>query len=509
MQSKPFTHDKINNEILKLGNEIDKAINNKDITLLSSYRKNAEEILTNETLTENEKAVIYYYIGRICSAIDSLHTSKTNDIWLFNRVEFEKTIINYRKCINLDVSSEIEHEVFTKAYTNLGNSFSTAGRAILAIKYWNKSLVIDPEFEMALCNKAHGIKEYSDYLYLRNHRIILLKKAYQIYKHCVDSNTIPRNSKEFFQSEFEMLNNLSNTEFLDAEFNFEPFSLGNSEAEKEYKKWLLNNSLFLNPLNDIFSDSFVAHDSLTLPSMLIKDNPAPIFQGFYNQIKQEFISLRYFYYQYSHLLHEYEVHFSDSERHLADTCDYPVYGYRTECLKISFRMAYSILDKIAFFLNKYLVLNIPDNKVNFRTMWFEKGGKGNVRDSIQKLENLPLRALYFLSRDLFSPAENSYLINLEPESKNISDIRNHLEHRYFKIHCGDWSGETLHTGNSFDMFIDNLAYSVFETDFSKKTLYLIHMVREAIIYLALAVHQEEKKLDSDENILGLTLPEYV
>jgi tetratricopeptide (TPR) repeat protein len=508
MQNKKFILDNINNKILQLGLEIDKAIDNKDTNILPNYREKAEEILTNETLTEDEKAVIYYYVGNIWSSIDSFLKGKSNDIWLFNRIEFEKAIVNYRKCIKLDVSKEIEHKVFTKVYTNLGNSFSTAGRAILAIKYWNKCLNIDPEFAMASCNKAHGIKEYSGYLYDRNHRIILLKKAYQIYKQCLDSNTLSKNEKEFFQSEYKMLKNLTNTEFMDAEFCFKPFSLGDSEEEKEYKKWLLNNALFLNPLNEIFSHSLVAHDVLSLPSMRIKNNPAPIFQGFFNQIKQEFISLRYFFYQYSHLLHKHEVHFSDSDNHLLDTYDYPVYGYRTECLKISFRMAYSVFDKIAFFLNKFLNLNIPENKVSFRTIWFDNIGKGKVRDSIQKLNNLPLRALYYLSKDLFSSAENEYLMNLEPESKNISDIRNHLEHRYFKIHCGDWSGETCHTGNSFDMFIDNFAYSVYESDFSKKTLNLIHMVREAIIYLTLAVHQEEKKLGSDRNTLGLTLPEY-
>ncbi len=508
MQNEKFIPDNVNNKILELGSEIDKAINNKDTNLLSDYKKNGEEILTNETLTEDEKSIVYYYIGNIWSTIDGLHTIKTKDIWLFNRSEFEKAIINYRKCINLNVSPEIENALFTKVYTNLGNSFSTAGRAILAVKYWNKSLVIDPEFAMALCNKAHGIKEYSGYLYENADRGFLLKKAYKIYKQSFDSGTIPKKSFDFFQSEFVMLKKSPYQKFFDAEFDFKPFPLGSMEDEKDYKKWILNNTLFLNPLNDIFSDSFVAHDVLTLPSMRIEDNPAPIFQGFYNQIKQEFISLRYFYYQYRYLLHEYKIHFSDSKRCLLNTGDYSVYGYRTECLKISFRMAYSVFDKIAFFLNKFLNLNILENKVSFRTIWFDNTGKGRVRDSIQKLNNLPLRALYYLSKDLFSSAENEYLMNLEPESKNISDIRNHLEHRYFKIHCGDWSGETCHTGNSFDMFIDNFAYSVYESDFSKKTLNLIHLVREAIIYLALAVHQEEKKLGSDENILGLTLPEY-
>ena len=41
-----------------------------------------------------------------------------------------------------------------------------------------------------------------------------------------------------------------------------------------------------------------------------------------------------------------------------------------EKLKIAFRMAYSLFDKIAFFLKKYFRLPVSEQRVNFRTLWY-------------------------------------------------------------------------------------------------------------------------------------------
>ena len=65
---------------------------------------------------------------------------------------------------------------------------------------------------------------------------------------------------------------------------------------------------------------------------------------------------------------------------LSNTLDYPAYGLAVEQVRTSFRIAYSLLDKVAFFLNAYLALNIPLGQVSFGRVWRDKSGPKGVLD---------------------------------------------------------------------------------------------------------------------------------
>jgi GH35 family endo-1,4-beta-xylanase len=40
-----------------------------------------------------------------------------------------------------------------------------------------------------------------------------------------------------------------------------------------------------------------------------------------------------------------------------------------EKIKAAYRIAYSLFDKIGFFINAYMELGIPERQVTFRTLW--------------------------------------------------------------------------------------------------------------------------------------------
>ncbi len=217
----------------------------------------------------------------------------------------------------------------------------------------------------------------------------------------------------------------------------------------------------------------------------------PEFDILFNQIKQEFITARYFLF----LSTEFgeEIHHSDRERHLSFCGDWALYGIQYEYMKAAFRMAYSLFDKIAFFLENYL--HLPKNQhLSFNSIWYRKQ---NILEAILKLNNLPLRGLFFLSRDLYSKAEE-WLLPLEPEAKEISLIRNSLEHMAFKIVC------PIALDGTFE---DNLSYSIRKDDFYLKTLNLLRMVREAILYLNFTVALEEEQ-NGDKEALSFPLMDY-
>ena len=223
-----------------------------------------------------------------------------------------------------------------------------------------------------------------------------------------------------------------------------------------------------------------------MPSMITEDFVAPVYQGFFNELKQQFISARYLFYASRELLPEHKRHYSDDGRTLVDTMDYALYGLRIEHLKNSFKTCYSIFDKVAYFLNSYLKLGIDESRVSFRRLWYDD--KKTVRKDIEALANLPLRGLYFLSKDIHDP-DPEYVSTTDPQAQQVAEIRNHMEHRYFKVHLFYHPKPS----ESDELCYDSLSYSVSEQDLETKTLRLIRTAREALIYLSAAVHIEERK----------------
>jgi hypothetical protein len=476
-------------KITELGQRIDLAFENKRSDLLENYVSEGEHLENSATLDSNERSALLYYLGNVWSDIDTIKNNNSNDVWLYNRPEHLNAIKYFRKCINVpNVTDEFKRTIHTQAYTNLGNMFSHAGRIIYAIESWHKALKIDENFGMAGCNQCHGLIAYAKSLYDRNHSALILRHAYKGLRHFIKSQEFYPEALDGFKDDIKTLEKVLSEKFLLEEETFRKYSLGKSVRERKYRTWILFNSLYLNPLNDIFYDSVVAQDVMTLPSMRALKYNAPVFQGFYNELKQEFISLRYLFYQYKYELPEHRLHYSDKDRHLVNTLDYPQYGLRYEHLKNSFRMSYSIFDKIAYFLNNYLDLGIKQKDVYFKRIWYEKNSD-KILPSIEYLKNLPLRGLYFLSKDFYDP-DHKYLSVADPDALEIAEIRNHLEHKYLKIH---WLLSRESEGIIHDICHDPLAFSIAEEDFEAKTLRLIKSAREALIYLSLAVHIEELK----------------
>lgn len=200
---------------------------------------------------------------------------------------------------------------------------------------------------------------------------LLLRQSHKILLHHLGHPSVEELAKIAFSADLEWIGKVLTPAYLEANNEFKTFTLGRGIREQAYKKWVLKNSLFLNPLNDVFFDSAFAADVLQLPNMLVGDYRAPVFQGFFNQMKQEYISARFFYYQYLEELPEHKIHYSDAGRKLVDTFDYTQLGLRYETLKNSFRMLYSIFDKVAYFINEYFELGVDRKKVSFKSIWLD------------------------------------------------------------------------------------------------------------------------------------------
>jgi len=369
--------------------------------------------------------------------------------------------------------------------TNLGNSLDTLGRFIEARRAWNAALAIEPKFWMARCNRGRALMHYAAALYDPWHHSVLALQAHRdVVEGLASLSTHPHfgdeHLAEFYTKSAERIATGYDLDAIETHHTPNGWDIGASGKERSYRLWCLHNVLFLNPLNDVEVASVAANDILGLPDFTTAIGKPPVIAGMFNELKQAFVSARWLLWEGTHSEHP---HFSDRDALLYNTLDYPAYGLAVEKVKLAFRMAYSILDKVAYFLNHYLALGMPEKRINFRTVWREKDTEP-VRARFSTSENWPFRGLYWLSKDLF---EEGMRDSTEPEARALAELRNHLEHKYVKIHelLLDEPGE-------YDVFHDTLAHSIRRTDLERRTLRLMQLVRSALIYLVLGVHKEEQ-----------------
>ncbi len=448
-------------------------------------------LMFKEDLSGLQKATIHYFVGNAWSGLRMLKHSNSETVWGWEQTEIENEILNFRLS-NCYLDGGNNNPFFCQTNTNLGNALSHVGRFVDAIMHWDKVLQYNSSFGMALATKGQGLVSYAKSLYDKGHAGLFMKFAYASLKNGLESTILHPSARESFEYAVRDLETRADKKFLEKNYEMENYSLGNSKAEQEYRKWCLDNQLFVNPLNDLGSFNIAAQDILSCPSITtsIDDNSydPPVYFAFYNQIKQEYVSARFLFYEGAQ---EQTPHYSDSGVMLYNTLDYPCYGLNTEKGKIAFRMVYSILDKIAFFVNEYLNLNIPEKKISFKTIWYEdQNKKKGLRKEFVNFKNWPLRGLFWLAKDL-SENRQEFRESMEPDAKDVVSIRNHIEHKYMTISEYDTSDLTD--------FITHSQKKMYRTDrdsFYLKTLKLFKLVRAALIYLSLGVHIEERKKKS-------------
>lgn len=498
-----------------IGNLVDLSLDLKRNEGIDTALILAEEFLSRN-LTWEMRALTHYFLANAWSNRRILQRVDFSKAWEWEQEELEKEIIHIRLAVKYGGLHKIEASAILptprkcQIWTNYGNLMSRVGRVAEGIEYRDKALNLDPSFSMALGTKGRALLIYSDYLNDDGHRGVFIKQAYQLLKKALEGN-LHIDAKRAFENDVKKIEKAFRREFLTSSVDLSSFSLGDSKREIEYRQWCLNKRLFLNPLNDLGPYPIGARDILSMPPIVVGIDEGPYYIGFFNQMKQEFVSARYLFFEG---INGDDLHFSDKDVRLYDTLDYPSYCLAVEKVKIAYRMAYSLFDKIAFFLRKYLELDIPERNVYFSSIWYvtKKGQKKRqrlLREDFHHRDNLPLRGLFWLSKDFYERKEG-FLNSIEPDAKDLYDIRNHLEHKYLKLHLGYW-----HKPDENDPFskglVDSLAFSLNRSDFEDKTLNLLKLARSALIYLTLAVQREElrRRTAKSPDCLVISMQPYI
>lgn len=456
-----------------------------------SYAENLLGSIIENEISNYNACRAHYFRANIWSA--RYRTSKDDQKWAWKNETLDQELLELRKAIGHDGFPSLSSIERAQIYTNLGNVLNHIGRFIEAIEYWDRAIAAVPGFAMAYGNRGIGLGHYAGAHYDPGHESVLMMAAFSSFQETCREEAIfdslyQSKAAEYFSKKMNEIWTHYDISRISENINFENHPMGRGKNERTYRQWCLKNRLFLNSLNDISPAPIAAQDILTLPSLTVPiDNgpESPVIIHYFNLIKQEFCSARYALYEGV----SYKgVHFSDRKVLLYNTLDFPAHGFPIERVKMAFRGAYAVFDKLAFLLNIYLDMKHPERHVNFRNVWLTR--ERELHPTLNELKNWPLRGLFWLSKDIF---ERAFQESTDPDSRNLYELRNHLEHKFVSVHDGfcraisPSCADTPQTG-IFDISADDLI---------GKTLSQLKLARSAIIYLALAVHTEEKrKLES-------------
>lgn len=509
------------NSLLELEVAIDNACDTNDIDELNTIISIHSEF--TDTIEESiEKTYSYYLLGNAWNGIRNIeHEKNVSKAWKLEQEEVFKEIYYFRKAIQQDAFKDLDLSTRLALYVNLGNAFNHYGRTINAIKYfdkaialkfWHQNVVNHPNYFMALINKGLALEYYSRLDYDGGHKEFFIKFAYKNFKEAIPTvdNYLEKNNldKEYYQNIKD--NIISKIIWYEKQFSsdnlkdidyFLNYKNKFSRNENEYRKWCLSNKLFLSPLNDLGNYDISTHDPLNLPNITtkIKEGFPKIITNF-NQLKQEYISYRHLLFEG---INEKTSKYYDKETSITYDYDYNLYDINIEKIKMAFRGFYSIFDKIANFIYEYFIYVETEKKIDFRNIWLVKNGK--INDVFNEAENLALRGLYLISKDLFfiKDDENSkkFLEVLEPEAQKINDIRNHLEHKFISI-------KLIDTTILEDNKERERNFSISQDELEEKTIHLAKLAREAMIYLSFAVHIEEFKKENNELVMPIDLENF-
>lgn len=378
-----------------------------------------------------------------------------------------------------------DKKFFSQIWTNLGNCFDYLGRVVDALECYEMALKYKPDHGMAMGNKGIAFFYYAEVT--GNHSETFLYEAYLLISDALKLGVDP-GTASYFQSYLNTLKKLfAGTEMFETRISFPGCK---AESADKFEKFLINfcleNKLYLNICNACQKCNEAIGDTVGIRNIIVslkssdrKLEPIYILINHLNHIKQDYVAARF-------LLAESQyrglnLNFVDRRVKLIDTLDYSLHNIRIQLVKAAFRAFYDVLDKTSIFINNYLELGIPKNKIYFRNVWYsdyDKKKPEKIHEKMREMKNFSLNAIY----DIFQEFENG-------RYNRLRKTRHALTHRFVNIRL------MQEKEDEENMREDTLLV---------QTIELARIVRNVIIYLTNFVYLGEK---AKEEKIGHKLPQ--
>lgn len=306
---------------------------------------------------------------------------------------------------------------------NLGNALSRVGRFIEAVEMYNINIENLPLRWQSNASLVDTLDLLVNKSYIPKTVSLSFKKACLLKTSLENNelNSIQRQSLSIKLAEEILIIKQNNFEL-----NIQSINANDDEERQdfelfsEYRKFTIKNKLSLNE-HSLFCncrDSKFDNLKIGLLQGSVHENINLILlDSISNRIISEFAYSRMLYFSFKS---DFAININDIEYAIIENhSNVDIYGYRIENLRTSYRLAYSILDKIG---NAILLLyNIEkDIHVYFETLFTNE----KIKLDLNKKSNIHLTALYSLSLDLNK--DNGVF-------RQFKKIRNEMEHGYFQI----------------------------------------------------------------------------
>jgi tetratricopeptide (TPR) repeat protein len=401
--------------------------------------------------------------------------------WQWEQTTLAREMFYLRRAISHQKFAQIPDIVKCMCLNNLGSRLRVAGRAIEALECWRRALEVQPNFGMALCNRARTLAAYAESLDDIGEQVLFYWVAHKEASAALAPTALYTDVRDELTRAYaktlkEWIESAVNVEGMAALDPLTWQDTSATEEERDYRRWCLVNCLYLNPSNDLGRYTVAADDSMGLAAHVVRVDAPHRFESFFDQMKQEYVSARWLLYEG---LTVKMPHFSDRDVLLQATDPRPSLSLAIEKVKIAYRISYSLFDKVGFFMNAYMELGIPEKQISFRGLW-RTGDQGPIRKEFDSTGNWGFCALYWLAKDLFEKANDEVA---EPQARGLRDIRNHIEHKYLRVTVVE----------SPTVPPDDLALMVSREQFEGKAMHLLKLARSALVYLAIGVGLEERR----------------
>lgn len=377
-----------------------------------------------------------------------------------------------------------------RVLTNLGNLHDEIGRPVEAIECYERALVINPDFGMALGNKAIAVETLAP--------IVRYPTGFYLYAHQLYQAALMRTQSildvggpeavRVFQEHDRELTGLFTTHgqasLLDGETHhdsYDPSVL--SDFVEFYTEFCVRHDLYLNThLVDKLATASIG-DAI-VPRLITRvgndDEQQYVHDVMFrlNEITEAFMTARLALVQSQYTNDDFSA--ISNQTTLVNLADYSASNIFVGHLKTAYKEAIGVLDKIAVLVNHYLALGLKEDSCYYRTVWYEHDASGKPVEPIavsQKVKDQGYRlfGLYLLCQELCG--------------SKYSHIRNALTHRYLRVYRGATGPKGTYT---------------FE-DLTQTTTEALYKIKCAIMYVSLFIETKEQMKRGGEAALEVPL----
>lgn len=426
-------------------------------------QKDLGKIVSNEEYTSRA----YYNFANGFYALFTFRKNKDPFAVCFRETELDTAKFYFRKALNHDIQDPtLKSEIFV----NLGNCCDELGRVAEAQECYDEALRWNPHNGIALGNKGQSLFNYA--ALSGEHQGTLLIEAYSLLSKALKLGVTPEAENTFVQHLKYIRKHFPDKRLLDKPPTYPGYEIkAKSRFEKFLIEFCLEHKLYLNMCNFCQKCDASIGDTIVIKRMLVEMKEREVdpflrLSSYLNNIKQDFTTARFL--LATSRFGGLNLDFVDNNVTIIDTFDHTRYNIYIQLLKEAFKSFYNILDKIACFIDYYLKLGIPEDKVDFCNLWYSDQKTKKIKEKVEATKNLGLNALFDIHRDF---EKGGFC-------EKLRETRNALTHRFVNIKLSP------EIENSENMTEESLL---------SRTLEIARIVRSAIIYLLCFVNVEETK----------------